>query len=55
MLEFPTTVDVENLAKCFALQQLLKEVDQEHEIEMINDMLQELIAEIINSMKPIEE
>ena len=55
MLEFPTVINAENLAKSFALQQLLKERDNPLEIDMINDMIEEMIWEIINSLEPIEE
>ena len=55
MLEFPTTLNAEQLVLSFVLNQLLLAQEDAHDDELVNDLITPLLWELINSLEPIEE
>ena len=59
MLEFPTTINLEQLAQSLIIQQLLESIELQNEIENFsefeNALTEELLWQIINSLTPLEE
>jgi len=59
MLEFPTTINLEQLAQSLIIQQLLESIELQNEIENFSEfekaLTEELLWEIINSLTPLEE
>jgi len=59
METLPTTIDAINLARSFALHNLIKQLDEMNSIDGYSpleiSLLEELFNEIIDSITPIEE
>ena len=59
MLEFPTTINLEQLAQSVIIQQLLESIELQNEIENFSEfekaLTEELLWQIINSLTPLEE
>tara|TARA_B100001094_G_C17867221_1_gene640320 strand:- start:151 stop:330 length:180 start_codon:yes stop_codon:yes gene_type:complete len=59
MLEFPTTINLEQLAQSLIIQQLLESIELQNEIENFSEfekaLTEELLWQIINSLTPLEE
>ena len=55
MLEFPTTINVEQLVQSFVLYQLLEAQALAFDDQLAQDLITPLLWEIINSLEPIEE
>ena len=55
MLEFPTTVNAEQLVQSFVLYQLLQAQEDGLDDELVNDLITPLLWELIDQLEPIEE
>ena len=55
MLEFPTTLNAEQLVQSFVLYQLLLAQEDALDDELVNDLITPLLWELINQLEPIEE
>ena len=55
MLEFPSSINVEQLVQSFVLYQLLLAQEDAHDEELINDLITPLLWELIDQLEPIEE
>ena len=55
MLDFPTTINAEQLVQSFVLYQLLLAQEDAHDDELVNNVITPLLWEIINSLEPLEE
>ena len=59
MLEFPTTINLEQLAQSLIIQQLLESIELQNEIENFSEfekaLTEEILWQIINSLTPLEE
>lgn len=59
MLEFPTTINIEQLAQSLIIYQLLETIEEQEEIENFSEfekaLTERLLWEIINSLEPLEE
>ena len=59
MLEFPTTINLEQLAQSLIIQQLLESIELQNEIENFSEfekaLTEELLWQILNSLTPLEE
>tara|TARA_Y100000034_G_scaffold14127_1_gene14800 strand:- start:570 stop:737 length:168 start_codon:yes stop_codon:yes gene_type:complete len=55
MLDFPTTINIPELVKSFALDALLEQRDNTDNDELVKAMLDGLIDEVISTLTPIEE
>mgnify|MGYP001361265056 CR=1 FL=1 len=59
MLEFPTTINIEQLAQSLIIYQLLESLREQSEIEEFSEfekaLTEQLLWEIINSLEPLEE
>ena len=59
MLEFPTNINLEQLAQSLIIQQLLESIELQNEIENFSEfekaLTEELLWQIINSLTPLEE
>ena len=55
MLEFPTTVNAEQLVQSFVLYQLLLAQEDAHDEKLVNDLITPLLWELIEQLTPIEE
>ena len=55
MLDFPSSINVEQLVQSFVLYQLLQAQEDAHDDELVNDVITPLLWELINSLEPIEE
>ena len=59
MLEFPTTINLEQLAQSLIIQQLLESIELQNEIENFSEfekaLTEEFLWQIINSLTPLEE
>ena len=55
MLEFPSSINTEQLVQSFVLYQLLQAQEDTHDDELVNDLITPLLWELIDQLKPIEE
>ena len=59
MLEFPSSINTEQLVQSFVLYQLLETLEKQEKIENFSELekalTEQLLWEIINSLEPIEE
>ena len=59
MLEFPTTINAEQLAQSLIIYQLLESIEEQEKIENFSELekalTEQLLWEIINSLEPLEE
>tara|TARA_A100001391_G_scaffold73993_1_gene47832 strand:+ start:582 stop:761 length:180 start_codon:yes stop_codon:yes gene_type:complete len=59
MLEFPSSINTEQLVQSFVLYQLLESLEKQEKIENFSELekalTEQLLWEIINSLEPIEE
>ena len=55
MLDFPSSINVEQLVQSFVLYQLLLAQEDAHDEELINDLITPLLWELIEQLEPIEE
>ena len=59
MLEFPSSINTEQLVQSFVLYQLLETLEKQEKIENFSELektlTDQLLWEIINSLEPIEE
>ena len=55
MLEFPTTINIEQLAQSLIIYQLLESLREQSEIVLEMQLSEALLWEIINSLEPLEE
>jgi len=55
MLDFPSSINVEQLVQSFVLYQLLLAQEDAHDEELINDLITPLLWELIDQLEPIEE
>lgn len=59
MLEFPSSINTEQLVQSFVLYQLLESLEAQEKIENFSELekalTEQLLWEIINSLEPIEE
>ena len=55
MLDFPSSINVEQLVQSFVLYQLLLAQEDAHDEELVNDLITPLLWELIDQLEPIEE
>ncbi len=55
MLDFPSSINAEQLVQSFVLYQLLQQQEEHHDDELVNALITPLLWEIIDSLEPIEE
>ena len=55
MLDFPSSINAEQLVQSFVLYQLLLAQEDAHDDELVKDIITPLLWEVINSLEPIEE
>ena len=55
MLEFPSSINAEQLVQSFVLYQLLLQQEEAHDDELVNALITPLLWEIFDSLEPIEE
>ena len=59
MLDFPTTINIEQLAQSLIIYQLLETIEEQEKIENFSEfekaLTEQLLWEIINSLEPLEE
>lgn len=63
MLDFPTTINIEQLNLSFIIYQLLETIEEQEDIENLSesekvlyyDLTKQMLWEIINSLEPLEE
>ena len=55
MLDFPSSINVEQLVQSFVLYQLLQQQEEAHDDELVHNIITPLLWEIINSLEPLEE
>ena len=55
MLDFPTTINAEQLVQSFVLYQLLEAQALAFDDQITQDLIAPLLWEIINSLEPLEE
>ena len=63
MLDFPTTINIEQLAQSLIIYQLLETIEEQEKIENLSEednvlyyeLTKQMLWEIINSLEPMEE
>ena len=55
MLDFPTAINVEQLAQSLILHQVLESLNDEEKTLLEMQLTEALLWEIINSLEPLEE
>ena len=63
MLDFPTTINIEQLAHSLIIYQLLETIEEQEKIENLSEsenalyyeLTRQMLWEIINSLEPLEE
>ena len=63
MLDFPTTINIEQLNLSFIIYQLLETIEEQEDVENLSKdekelyykLTEQMLFEIINSLEPLEE
>jgi hypothetical protein len=55
MLDFPSSINVEQLVQSFVLYQLLIAQEESQDDQLVDDVITSLLWELIDQLEPIEE